>query len=180
MNTLIRFTSLAALAALGGCATAPGTQEEVAAVDFARFNHGIVVESVHIVPGIVDGLSDPDRAALAQEMRSALVAQLPGAFLVEQATPGVLRLEITVTGINTSRPAVNMLSTTLLHVPVDRGGVAFEARFFDGTGTEPIAIATQSHESSLLSFSGSFSRFGHAIRGIESWGGRLAQALGGT
>jgi hypothetical protein len=177
MKTLVRFTCLAALAALGGCASAPETHEPVAAVDFARFTN-IAIESVRIAPGAVEGLSGDERTALAQEMRSALLAKLPESAVAEQAGPGVLRLEITVTEINTSSPTMNVLSTAVLHVPLDRGGVAFEARFFDGAGAEPIAIATKRHESSLLSYSGSFSRYGHAIRALESWGGTLAKSFG--
>jgi hypothetical protein len=178
MKTLVRFTFLAALVALGGCASAPKTHEPVAALDFARFDT-VAVAAMSITPEAVEGLSDEERAALAQEMRSALVAQLPESVVMEQAAPGVLRLEITVTEINASSPTANVLSTALLHVPLDRGGVAFEARFFDGLGTEPIAVATKRHESSLLSYSGSFSRYGHAIRAFESWGGTLAKSLGG-
>jgi hypothetical protein len=178
MKTFVRFTCLAALAALGGCASAPATHEEVAGIDFTRFNT-IAVESVRIAPGAVEDLPDDERAALALEMRSALLAQLPESAVREQAAPGVLRLEITVTEINTASPAANVLSTALLHVPLDRGGVAFEAKFFDGTGAEPIAIATKRHESSLLSYAGSFSRYGHAIRAFESWGGTLAKSLRG-
>ena len=177
MKTFVRFTCLAALAALGGCAGAPGTHEPVAAVDFARFS-SIAGEAVRITPEAVEGLSDDERAALALEMRSVLVAQLPETLVVEQAGPGVLRLEITVTEINASSPTMNVVSTALLHVPLDRGGVAFEASFFDGLGSQPIAFATKRHESSLLSFSGSFSRYGHAIRALESWGGTLAKSFG--
>jgi hypothetical protein len=177
MKTFVRFTFLATFVALGGCASAPGTQEPVAAVDFDRFDT-IAVAAVRISPEAVEGLADEERAALAQEMHTALVAKLPEASVVEQAGPGVLRLEITVTGINASSPTANVLSTALLHVPLDRGGVAFEARFFDGLGEEPIAVATKRHESSLLSYSGSFSRYGHAIRAFESWGDTLARSLG--
>ncbi len=177
MKTIVRFTCLAALAALGGCTTSPEAHEPVAVVDFDRFNT-IAVASVHIAPDAVEGLSDEERAGLAQEMRAALVAQLPEETVVEQAGPGVLRLEITVTEINASSPAANVLSTAILHVPLDRGGVAFEARFFDGNGSEPIAMATKRHVSSPVSFKGSFSRYGHAIRAFESWGGTLAKSLG--
>jgi Protein of unknown function (DUF3313) len=177
MKTFVRFTVLAAVAAFAGCASAPKSHEAVATLDFSRFNR-IAVDSVRITPEAVEGLAGDERAALEQEMRAALVAQLPVSSVVEQPGPGVLRLEITVTEINASSPTANVLSTALLHVPLDRGGITFEARFFDGQGGEPIAVATKRHESSLLSFSGSFSRYGHAIRALESWGGTLAKSMG--
>lgn len=91
----------------------------------------------------------------------------------------MLRLEVTVTDINAVNPTLNGFSQTLLVVPFDRGGISFEARFYEGTGREPVAFTTQSATGSMFDLKGNLSHYGHAVAALEKWATRLGQSLEG-
>jgi hypothetical protein len=180
MKTVFRLGLCAALVTLGACATAPAGRLPPAKIDLAKFDHGVVVDEVRIDPGAATNLSGAQRASLARDLRIALMNSMPAGDLVTEARPGVLRVAINVTEIDAASPAVNAVTAALLFVPLDRGGIAFEARFFDGESKEPIAIATHRQKGTPLDLTGSFRRYGHAVGVIEDWGASLAKALEGT
>ncbi len=177
MKAFIRIGLCAALLSLGGCATVPAARTTPTELDFAKFDRGIVVDEVLIAPGAMADLPDAELAALARDLRLALMNSLPSDELVREAAPGVLRIAVTVTEIDASSPAVNAVTAALLFVPLDRGGIAFEARFYDGQGEVPIAVVTHRKTGTPLDLAGSFRRFGHAVGAIEDWGASLAKAF---
>ena len=174
MMRLTGFVALATLTALAGCASAPRGADDI---DFARFERTIAVEDIQLAANVAPDLPEPERAALARKMRVALVGALSGTATVREPGPGVLRLQVTVTHVDTANPTVNGISSTLLLVPLDRGGVGFEARYFDGQGTRPFASTTEQRKGSLFDVKGNFSHYGHAIHELGKWGETLAQEL---
>lgn len=91
----------------------------------------------------------------------------------------MLRLEVTVTDINAVNPTLNGFSQTLPMVPFDRGGISFEARFYEGPGREQMAFTTQSATGSMFDLKGNLSHYGHAVAALEKWATRLGQSLEG-
>jgi len=175
MKRLTGFLALATLTALAGCASAPPQAQ--APIDFARYHGAIAVEQVELAPTVAADLPEAERAALARKLQVALVGALSETATVREPAPGVLRLAITVTHIDTANPTANGISSALVLVPVDRGGIAFEARFFEGQGGQPFASITEQLKGSLFDIKGNFSHYGHAIRELGEWGESLAQEL---
>jgi hypothetical protein len=168
-------TALALAAVLlAGCANVPKATAPTY-VDVAQFR-AIAVEAVHIAP-TASTLNDADRAALESKLRLALVDAIPADVRAATAGPGVLSVEITVTELDSSNPAVNALTTALLFVPMDRGGIAFDATFFDRPGLAAIGSTTVRHRSSVTDLKGSYSRYGHAVDALREWGAGLAESL---
>lgn len=175
MKRLTGSVALATLIALAGCASAP--PEAKASIDFARYHGAIAVEQVQLAPTVATDLPEAERVALARKLQVALVGALSETATVREPGPGVLRLAVTVTHIDTANPTANGFSTALLLVPVDRGAIAFEARFFDGQGGQPFASVTEQRKGALFDIKGNFSHYGHAISELGKWGESLAQEL---
>lgn len=163
---------------LSGCASAPKPAPDE--LDFTRFDQGIAVDEIRLAPTVAPDLSPADRAVLASKLRIALVSALSETTTVTTPGPGVLRIEVMVTEIDTTSPTANVISAALVKMPLDRGGIAFEARFFDGHEGQPVALTTQRHKGSMFDFKGSFSHYGHAIGALGKWGETLAQELAAT
>jgi hypothetical protein len=159
---------------LAGCTTVPRAIAPTY-VDVARYR-AIAVEAVHIAAA-ASTLDDADRTALEDTLRLALVDAIPEKARAAAAGPGVLSIEITVTELDSSNPALNALTTALLLVPMDRGGIAFDATFFDRPGSAAIGSTTVRHRSSVTDLKGSYSRYGHAVDALREWGAGLAESL---
>ena len=174
-RTILRTITLIGLAATAGCASAPRAVQQQP--DFARFRGAIAVEEIVLAPTVAAELPENDRNVLASKLRIALVSSLSGTATVREPGPGVLRLQVTVTAIDTTSPAVNAISSALVFVPLDRGSIAFEARFFDGTAAQPITWTAELRKGSPLDIKGNFRLYGHAISALEKWGESLGAAL---
>jgi hypothetical protein len=177
MKTKLLSTLAVALLA-AGCAATPAPKAESihpAGIEAARF-HAVVIESVRIAPE-AGMLNAANRQSLERELHYALVESIPSALRAATPGEGVLRVAVTVTELDAVSPAKNGLSTTLLGVPLDRGAIGFEARFYDATGTTPFAQTQQRRGAGRLAFRGSFSHYGHAVGALRGWGTELASSL---
>lgn len=174
MNRLIAIPLLLALTTLAGCASAPRSASNE--IDWKRFDT-VAVGEVRLAPTVATELPGAERAALARKLRVALVGALSETTTVREPAPGVLRVEVTVIDIDTANPTANGISSTLILVPVDRGGIAFEARFYDGASGQPLASTTERHKGSPFDIKGNFSHYGHAISALGKWGETLAASL---
>ena len=170
------FAASLALAAvlLAGCASAPKASAPTY-VAVARYR-AIAVEAVHISP-TASTLGAAERTALEHKLQRALVDAIPAQARAAGAGPGVLSVEITVTELDSSNPAVNALTTALLFLPMDRGGITFDATFFDRPGVASIGSTTVRHRSHVTDLKGSYSRYGHAVDALREWGAGLAESL---
>ena len=163
-------------ATLAGCASMK-TEPTAQAPDFSRLPNKVAVESVQLASTVAPDLPAAERAALARRLRAAVVSSLPPSAVVAESAPGVVRLEVMVTEINAVNPTVNGFSQTLLLVPFDRGGITFEARFFEGAARVPVAMTTQKATGSMFDIKGNFSHYGHAIEAMEKWATELGQSF---
>lgn len=171
--------SLAMIAAFGllaGCVTSSVNSTAAEKIDLTRYR-AVNVATIRFVPEVASTLSAEERDSLDREFRLALMEGLPASSLAAEQSPGVVRIEVTVTELNASSPMVNALTTALLFVPFDAGGVAFEARFYDGESDEPFAQITHRHISTPLELKGSFRRYGHATRAFRDWAEQFSSGL---
>ena len=171
-------TTLATALLAAGCATQPAPQAEaahVAEIDSGRFR-AVVVESVRIAPE-AGMLSNENRQSLERQLHYALVDSIPTSIRAGQAAPGTLRVQITVTELDVVNPTKNGISTSLLGVPLDRGAIGFEARFYDGSSDTPFAQTRQHREAGKFQFRGSLSHYGHAVGALRGWGTELGQSI---
>ena len=162
------FLSIAACAVLAGCATVPGTGRAVGTIDITSYR-AVNIAPVQFAPAALSALSAEERASLEREFRLALTEGIPPSLLKDEPSIGAVRIEVTVTELDASSPTVNLLTAALLFVPLDAGGVAFDARFYDGESREPFAHTSYRHISTPLELKGSFRRYGHAIRALRNW-----------
>ena len=171
-------TALATALLAAGCATRPAPLAEathVAALDTARFR-AVVVESVRIAPE-AGMLSDANRQTLERQLHYALVDSIPASLRAAQASPDVLRVQITVTELDVVDPVANGVSTTLVGMTLDRGAIGFEARFYEGNSETPFAQTRQHREAGKFAFRGSLSHYGHAVGALRGWGTDLALSI---
>jgi len=177
---LNRFTGsilLLALAGLGGCASAP-QGASAPAPDLSHYRAAVIGE-VHIAPAAVEGMSDEERTALEREFYETLVPVLSGAFTSEHDA-GVLRVDITINELDGSTAALNAVSTLLIHVPVDRGSIAFEARFYEPARAEPVAQVEHRQKGHLYEIAGGLREYGHAKNALRDWAKDLKREIEGV
>lgn len=161
---------------MAGCATAPTPLAPTARAEMVRY-HAIAVDSVRLAPELAAALGAEDTQAVERQLHLALVEELPPAARAVTPGPGVMHLEVTVTELEAVNPGVNALTTALLFVPLDQGGVGFEARFYDAPGGKLLAQTTQHHSSTPLEIKGSFSRYGHAVKAMREWAAEIGKTL---
>ncbi len=122
-------------------------------------------------------LSAKDEKNITAEESTALAAWCDAALrkafekdyqLVTAPVANSLRIRTAVTGIDTSSPALNVVSGLLLW-PLDYGGVSLEFEVLDASSGERLAALVGFSQGTPLQVVSSFSRFGHAHRGIEHW-----------
>ena len=66
-----------------------------------------------------------------------------------------------------------------LPLPLDRGEIAFEVRYFQHGASAPFATVTERRKAGHFAF-GSFSHYGHAVGAMRDWGTGLAGSLPNT
>lgn len=167
-------TLLAAALLVAGCVTTPAPR--VAPTPDLAHYRAVLIESVRIAPE-AGMLSSANRQELERQLHYALVDSIPSALRASQPAADVLRVQVTVTALDAVSPVNNGISTTLLGVPLDRGSIAFEVRYFEPGAAEPFATVSQVRKAGHFAFSGSFSHYGHAVGAIRDWGTSLAGSL---
>jgi len=168
----------AAMALLAGCATSSvSTLPEQ--LDLNRY-HAVNVAPVLFTPEITGAIPEAERASLERDFGEALKEGLAPSFQSDEPSTGVVRIEVTITELNSSSPTLNLLTTALLFVPFDAGGIAFEVNFFDGESPDPFAQSNYRHISTPLELKGSFMRYGHATKVLRDWSEELTKRLAGA
>jgi hypothetical protein len=161
---------------LAGCASAPAPRS-AAFPDLARY-HTVLIESVRIAPeaGL---LSTPNRQALERQLRVTLVESLPADLRALAPAADVLRVQVTVTGLDGVELTPQAAGATRVAMPLDRGEIAFEVRYFQHGAFVPFATVSERRKAAHFSF-GSLTHYGHAVGALRDWGTRLAGSLPNT
>lgn len=170
------FAILLVAALLAGCASVPTNDAANQPPDLSRFL-ALSVAPIQFAPDIASALSDADRVSLGRDLRTALSEGLPPALRTDTQAPDAVRMEVKVTALDASSPTVNLLTTALLFVPMDAGGIAFDARFYAGDDAEPFARRSIRHTSTPLELRGSFSRYGHAEKVLRDFASELGDSF---
>jgi len=131
---------------------------------------------VLIEPAVVRLTADDQKKITAQEI-TELAAYSDAALrkalrkewmIVTTAEPGTLRIRSAITGIDTSDPVLNVL-TSLVLCPVDNGGVSMEFEVLDASSGEQLMVLAGFTNCTPLEGLWAFSRFGQAHWGIDRW-----------
>jgi Protein of unknown function (DUF3313) len=108
-------------------------------------------------------IADDERKSLVHCFEQALTKALGDGFdLVDTPGPGTLRIRSAITGVDASNPALNVVTTLALFIPLDSGGVSVELEVQDSVTGRPLAAIIAWGKGSPLQFKGNFQRFGHA------------------
>jgi hypothetical protein len=137
---------------------------------FASRAAGVAIDPARLRVGEVEwqaaeGLSDEERAALILKLRTLLrqmALRLPAS---PGGKPAVLRASIT--RVETVSPPLNLASTLLLFVPLDRGGAAVEIEAVDPASGEQVAALAFGHFPPLAELRARFSRLAPAELAME-------------
>jgi hypothetical protein len=99
------------------------------------------------------------RAKLCALLRDALQRDL-------QTAPSdggrVIQVRARIVGVVSASPALNVASSILLFIPIDRGGASVQIDAADQATGQRLASLTMAGSGQLGDFSGHFSRYGHA------------------
>lgn len=140
--------------------------------------------SVLIEPAVVR-LTAGDQKKITADEATALAAYsdkaLRKAFgkewkIVPTAGPGTLRVRSAITGIDTSDPVLNVL-TSLVLCPVDNGGVSMEFEVRDATNGEQLVALAGFSAGTPLEGLWAFTRFGQAHWAIDRWSVELRKIV---
>lgn len=125
-----------------------------------------------IEPEAVNELTDYFREAVEKELAGEY-------FIVTTPGPDVLKIRAAITEIIPANPAVNIVTTLAVFVPLDMGGAAIEAEFLDSQTHEVLAMMVDKKMASPvdLRFYRGFTTMGHARGAIEAWAVELKKAL---
>jgi hypothetical protein len=134
------------------------------------------VESVRIAPE-AGMLSNRNRQALERQLRSALVDSIPADIRALAPAGDVLRVQVTVTALDAVDPLGDRATATRVGLPLDRGAIAFEVRYFQHGASAPFLTVTEQHKSGHFAFGDSFSHYGHAVGALRDWGTGLADSF---
>lgn len=138
-----------------------------------RKYHAIMIDSTIVR---VDSLDDNEKKQLSDVFRQALIERLNGALpVVTEPGPGVLRVRTAIVDARKANVGVNVL-TSLLLMPVTRGGMAAEAEVVDsGNGARIAALAWSRSGAKLAEVGLSYTGLGHARSGLRGFAKRLAE-----
>lgn len=167
----LKLMTILAAVLITGCAATPAPKA-AATPDITRYR-AVVIESVRVAPE-AGMLSNQNRQELERQLQIALVDSIPPSLRSTRVTADTLRIQVTVTALDAISPVNDGISTTLLGVPLDRGSIAFEARFYVGENPDPFAKIVEHRKAGHFEFSGSFSHYGHAVGALRNWGTGLA------
>lgn len=112
--------------------------------------------------------------------RETVEDELGGEYPVVTAPgPDVLRIRAAITEVIPANPALNLVTTALLFVPLDMGGAAIEAEFIDSVTGEVLASMVDKKMGTPIDvrFYQGLSTMGYAKGAFDGWAKQLKTAL---
>jgi hypothetical protein len=165
---------LAAVLLLAGCTVGPA-RKSAEIPDLSRYRT-VLVESVRVAPD-AGMLSTPNRQTLERQLRVALVESIPAELRALAPAADVLRVQVTVTALDAVEALGGAAGATRVGIPLDRGAIAFEVRYYQHGAVVPFATATEQRKSGHFAFGENFSHYGHAVGALRDWGSGLAGSM---
>ncbi len=115
---------------------------------------------------------------LAQKLRQAVVKALKGYYpVVNKPGPGVLRLRAALVHIKPVEPAMNVMSSAILMIPLDVGEAAVESQFMDSMSSQVLAEVVAVDEGSHAEVSKVWSRWDQVEDAFQDWAQMLKESL---
>ncbi len=125
----------------------------------------VTIAPIRFADSVATRLSHTEQETLAGILTQALRQELTPTSR-PTGTNATLRIRAAITAINESRPALNLLTTLALFLPLDTGGVSVELEALDQVTGQRIAAMSAGQSGSPLWFWSSFQRLGHAEKGL--------------
>jgi hypothetical protein len=124
-------------------------------------------------------LSSEDERKITSSLHERLVKTLTkNQFtIVSEPQNGVLRIRSAITGIDTSNPFINVVSTLAVFLPVDNGGASAEIEVLDSLTNQRLAAFLLYDNGRPWQLLGYFSKFGHAEAAFNKWAGNVCAVI---
>lgn len=126
----------------------------------------VAIAPIRFADSVATRLSHAEQERLAGILTQALRQELTLPTSRPTGANATLRIRAAITAINESRPALNLLTTLALFLPLDTGGVSVELEALDPVTGRRIAAMSAGQSGSPLWFRSSFQRLGHAEKGL--------------
>ncbi len=191
------FLSLALSLLASGCATSVQTRTgflpDYGHLQPVQASPGLFAEkdaardlhrSIHVAP-VAWQVPAESPGTFDERERNGLCAfaqnELERAFKAAQTTPAVgqqpLELRSAITRVETSNPALNVVTTLALFMPLNNGGICLEWKLVDPASEKIIAQGVAVQTGKPWQFKASFETLGHAKAGLSKISAELASYL---
>ena len=115
---------------------------------------------------------------LAKEFRAIVITEIQDDYpVVDEPGPDVLRLSAALTHLKPVNPAVNIMSGTVMLMPVDFGEAAIEVKFIDSQSGELIGEMKDERHASPFTLDMGWKRWSHVQGAFEDWADDLKDAM---
>jgi hypothetical protein len=148
--------------------------------DWSGYGKVIVEPVVYRPPsGKEAKLSSDEERKITSSFHECFVTNFTkdGITVVAEPQNGVLRIRSAVTGIDTSNPFINVVSTLAVFLPVDNGGASAEIEVLDSLTSERLAAFVFYDNGKPWQLLGFFTKFGHAEAAFDKWVGNVCTVI---
>lgn len=145
-----------------------------------RDYHALLIDpvQVRISPDARQQLQPGEAAEMAAKLRAMVVKSLQGNFpMAARPAPGVLRLRAALVHLKPVRPAVNVVSSALLMVPLDVGEAGVEAQFRDSVSGRVQGELVISNQGSISQLTKVWTRWDQVEEAFAGWAVMLRRAM---
>lgn len=142
--------------------------------------HALLIDEVQvrIAPQSREHLEDGEAKQMAERLRSMVIKALKGNYpLASRPAPGVLRLRAALVHLKPVRPAVNVISSAVLMVPLDVGEAAVEAQFSDSVSGRVQGELVISNQGSIAQLTKVWTRWEQVEEAFVQWALLLRRAM---
>lgn len=141
----------------------------------------VIIDPVVVAGNAAGGHSAHDRTEVLElegHFREIVAEKLAPEFsVVTEPGPDVLRIKPAITRVDRANPLLNLVTTAVVLVPLDMGGISIEVEFLDSLTGDILAAMVETKSGTPLQVVASFSQYGHAENAMEDWASELKRAL---
>lgn len=142
--------------------------------------HALLIDEVQVrmAPQAREQLEEGEAKQMAARLRSMVIKALQGNYpLAKRPAPGVLRLRAALVHLKPVRPAVNVVSSAVLMVPLDVGEAAVEAQFTDSVSNRVQGELVISNQGSIAQLTKVWTRWDQVEEAFAQWALLLRRAM---